>query len=241
LMKLGAFAALRVGVMLLPEGAKQWSWLIMAFAGIAVVYGAYIAYIQTDLKYMIGFSSVSHMGLVMLGVSTLNHDGLLGAGVQMFSHGVMTALFFAITGMIYDRTHTRQIPELGGIAKIMPFATIGFIIGGLVSMGMPGFSGFVAEFPIFMGVWGKQWLIAVIASISIIITAAYIMRNIRQVFFSPMPENLKEHHLTDITALDKIAIGTLCFFMIGIGIFPSMMVPMIERGVENILRLLGGA
>jgi NADH-quinone oxidoreductase subunit M len=241
LMKLGAFAALRVGVMLLPEGAKQWSWLIMIFAGVAVVYGAFIAFVQPDMKYMIGFSSVSHMGLVMLGVSTLNHNGLLGAGVQMFSHGVMTALFFAITGMIYDRTHTRQIPELGGMAKIMPFATIGFIIGGLVSMGMPGFSGFVAEFPIFMGVWGVQWVLAIIASISIIITAAYIMRNIRQVFFSPMPEKLKEHHITDVTALDKVAIATLCFFMIGIGIFPSMMVPMIEKGVENILRLLGGA
>jgi len=242
LMKLGAFAALRVGIMLLPEGAKQWSWLIMALASIAVVYGAYIAFVQPDLKYMIGFSSVSHMGLVMLGISTLNYNGLLGAGVQMFSHGVMTALFFAITGMIYDRSHTRQIPELGGMAKIMPFAAIGFIIGGLVSMGMPGFSGFVAEFPIFMGVWGRQWFVAVVASISIIITAAYIMRNIRQVFFSLLPEKLAEHHITDVTVLDKIAITTLCLFMIGIGLFPSMMVPMIEKGVKHILDLLlGGA
>jgi NADH-quinone oxidoreductase subunit M len=240
LMKLGAFAALRVGIMLLPEGAKYWSWLIMLFAGVAVVYGAYIAFVQTDLKYMIGFSSVSHMGLVMLGFSTLNKVGLTGAGVQMFSHGVMTALFFAITGMIYDRSHTRQIPELGGISKVMPFATIGFIIGGLVSMGMPGFSGFIAEFPIFMGVWGKQWLVAVIASISIIITAAYIMRNIRQVFFADMPEQL-EGHLTDVTILDKVAITTLCLFMIAIGLFPAVMVPMVQTGVENILRLLGGA
>lgn len=240
LMKLGAFAALRVGVMLLPEGAKQWSWLIMIFAGVAVVYGAYIAFVQMDLKYMIGFSSVSHMGLVMLGFSTLNRAGLTGAGVQMFSHGIMTALFFAITGMIYDRSHTRQIPELGGMSKIMPFATVGFIIGGLVSMGMPGFSGFVAEFPIFMGVWGVQWLVAVIASISIIITAAYIMRNIRQVFFGDMPEKL-EGHMTDVTILDKVAITTLCLLMIIIGLFPSFMVPMVEKGVENILRLLGGA
>lgn len=244
LMKLGAFAALRVGVMLLPEGAKQWSWLIMIFAGIAVVYGAYIAFVQTDLKYMIGFSSVSHMGLVMLGVSTLNYNGLLGAGVQMFSHGVMTALFFAITGMIYDRAHTRMIPELGGMSRIMPFATIGFIVGGLVSMGMPGFSGFVAEFPIFMGVWGSQWLVAVIAGISIVITAAYIMMNIRKVFFSPMPEKL-EGHVGDITMLDKVAITTLCFFMIVIGLFPAVMVPMIETGVKHILDLLnagmGGA
>ena len=152
----------------------------------------------------------------------------------------MTALFFAITGMIYDRSHTRQIPELGGMSKMMPFATIGFIIGGLVSMGMPGFSGFIAEFPIFMGVWGRQWLVAVIASISIVITAAYIMRNIRQVFFGDMPEKL-EGHMTDVTILDKMAIGFLCTFMIVIGLFPNVMVPMVQTGVENILRLLGGA
>ncbi|HEX5837727.1 MAG TPA: NADH-quinone oxidoreductase subunit M [Anaerolineales bacterium] len=240
LMKLGAFAALRVGIMLLPQGAQNWSWLIMLFAAVAVVYGAYIAFVQTDLKYMIGFSSVSHMGLVMLGFSTLNRAGLTGAGVQMFSHGVMTALFFAVTGMIYDRSHTRQIPELGGMNKIMPFAAIGFIIGGLVSMGMPGFSGFVAEFPIFMGVWGVQWLVAVIASISIVITAAYIMRNIRQVFFGDVPEKLAGH-MTDVTVLDKVAITTLCLFMIVLGLFPGVMVPMVETGVENILRLLGGA
>jgi len=239
LMKLGAFAALRVGIMLLPQGAQYWSWLIMAFAGIAVVYGAFIAFMQDDMKYMIGFSSVSHMGLVMLGLSTLNTNGLTGAGVQMFSHGVMTALFFAVTGMIYDRAHTRQISELGGMAKIMPFATIGFIIGGLVSMGMPGFSGFVAEFPIFMGVWEINPWVAIIASISIVITAAYIMRNIRDVFFRPMPENL-EGHITDVNVLDKVAIFTVVLLMIAIGLFPSVMVPMVQTGVENILRLLGG-
>jgi len=240
LMKLGAFAALRVGIMLLPQGAQFFSPLIMTLAAIAVVYGAFIAFMQDDMKYMIGFSSVSHMGLVMLGLSTLNKTGLTGAGVQMFSHGVMTALFFAVTGMIYDRAHTRQISELGGMAKIMPFAAIGFIIGGLVSMGMPGFSGFVAEFPIFMGVWYVQPWVAIIASISIVITAAYIMRNIRDVFFRPMPENL-EGHITDVNVLDKVAIVTVCLLMIVIGLSPSIMVPMVQTGVENILRLLGGA
>ncbi|HET6821354.1 MAG TPA: NADH-quinone oxidoreductase subunit M, partial [Anaerolineales bacterium] len=239
LMKLGAFAALRVGIMLLPQGAQTWSWLIMLIAAVAVVYGAYIAFVQVDFKYMVGFSSVSHMGLVILGFSTLNREGLLGAGLQMFSHGVMTALFFAVVGMIYDRAHTRQIPELGGLSRIMPFATVGFIIGGLVSMGMPLFSGFVAEFPIFMGVWNVQWLVAVIASISIVITAAYIMRNIRQVFFGELPEKF-EGHLTDVTALDKVAIATLCLFMIVIGLFPNFMVPIVEEGVENVLRLLQG-
>jgi NADH-quinone oxidoreductase subunit M len=237
LMKLGAFAALRVGIMLLPQGAIYWQWLIMFFAAVAVVYGAYIAFVQMDFKYMVGFSSVSHMGLVMLGFSTLNREGLLGSGLQMFSHGVMTALFFAVVGMIYDRAHTRQIPELGGMIKVMPFATMGFIIGGLVSMGMPLFSGFVAEFPIFMGVWKVQWGVAVICSISIVITAAYIMRNVRQVFFGDMPENLKGH-VGDITALDKVAIATLCAFMIIIGVFPNFMVPMVDTGVTYILNIL---
>ncbi|MCZ2126459.1 MAG: NADH-quinone oxidoreductase subunit M [Anaerolineales bacterium] len=240
LMKLGAFAAIRVGVMLLPEGAKYWSGLIMAFSAIAVVYGAYIAFVQTDLKYMIGFSSVSHMGLVMLGVSTLNVTGLTGVGVQMVSHGVMTALMFAVTGMIYDRAHTRMIPELGGMAKVMPFAAVGFIISGLVSMGMPGFSGFIAEFPIFMGVWRVQWLVAAVASISIIITAAYIMLIIRKVFYAPMPENL-QGQVGDITVLDKTAIVTLCLVMVGIGVFPSVITPMISSGVNYIMNILGGA
>ena len=143
---------------------------------------------QTDLKYMIGFSSVSHMGLVALGFATLTHDGFVGAGVQMVSHGVMTALFFAVTGMLYDQAHTRQIPELGGLMKVMPFAGVAFIIGGLVSMGMPGFSGFIAEFPIFMGAWNSYPLVAIIAVVSIVITAAYVLRAVGGVFFGEIPQ-----------------------------------------------------
>jgi NADH-quinone oxidoreductase subunit M len=240
LMKLGAFAALRVGIMLLPEGAKQWMWLIFGMAMVNVVYGAFIAMIQTDMKYVIGFSSVSHMGLVMLGFATLNQQGMIGAGMQMFSHGVMTALFFAAVGMVYDRAHTREIAKLGGMAKPLPLVAIGFIIGGLVSMGMPGFSGFVAEFPIFLGVWQTQWLAAIIASISIIITAAYILLVIRRVFFGELPAEF-EGHIGPIRLQDKVAIVTLCTFMIAIGLFPVVMVPLVSLGVQNVLRLLGGA
>ncbi len=240
LMKLGAFAALRVGIMLMPEGAKHWSWLILGLATVNVVYGAFIAFVQTDFKYVIGFSSVSHMGLVLLGFATLSREGMLGAGVQMFSHGVMTALFFAVVGMVYDRAHTRHIPDLGGFVRPMPWAAVGFIIGGLVSMGMPGFSGFVAEFPIFMGVWKTQWLVAVIAIISIVVTAGYIMLVVGRVFFGSMPEKF-EGHITPITPLDKVALATLCLFMIGIGLFPAFMVPTVQSGVDHILRLLGGA
>jgi NADH-quinone oxidoreductase subunit M len=240
LMKLGAFAALRVGIMLMPEGAKFWAPLIMGLALVNIVYGAFIASVQTDFKYVIGFSSVSHMGLVMMGFATLKPEGLLGAGVQMFSHGVMTALFFAAVGMVYDRAHTRQIPELGGMVKPMPLVAIGVIVGSLVSMGMPGFSGFVAEFPIFMGIWKTQWLVALIAAISIVVTASYVLLVVRRVFFGSMPETLNGH-ISSISGLDKLALVLLMALMIGIGLFPTLMVPWVQTGVQHILALLGGA
>jgi NADH-quinone oxidoreductase subunit M len=240
LMKLGAFAALRVGIMLLPQGAKFWAPLIMGLALVNIVYGAFIASVQTDFKYVIGFSSVSHMGLVMMGFATLTPEGMTGAGVQMFSHGIMTALFFAAVGMVYDRAHTRQIPELGGMIKPLPLVAIGVIVGSLVSMGMPGFSGFVAEFPIFMGIWKSHWVVAVIAAISIVVTASYVLLVVRRVFFGKMPEAL-EGHIAPIRSLDKIALVLLMALMIGIGLFPALIVPWVQTGVQHILALLGGA
>jgi NADH-quinone oxidoreductase subunit M len=179
------------------------------------------------------------MGLVMLGFSTLTKAGLTGAGVQMFSHGVMTALFFAVVGMVYDRAHTREINALGGFSKKMPWVAIAFIVGGLVSMGMPGLSGFIAEFPIFMGLWEVRPIIAIIAIISVVITAAYIMRIIGRVFFGKMPDEF-EHHIGDVTALDKVALVVLCVAMITIGVYPSIMVPLVSSGVQHILSLFGG-
>jgi NADH-quinone oxidoreductase subunit M len=176
----------------------------------------------------------------MLGFATLVPEGLTGAGLQMFSHGVMTALFFAVVGMIYDRAHTREINQLGGFSKKMPWVAIAFIIGGLVGMGMPGFSGFIAEFPIFMGVWRVAPIVAIIAAISIVITASYLIRIISRVFFGKMPEEF-EHHVGDITVLDKVALVVLCVIMVGIGIYPSVMVPLVSSGVERILSLFGGA
>lgn len=239
LMKLGAFAALRVGIMLMPEGAQfHMPWIILLTL-VNVVYGAFIASVQTDFKYVIGFSSVSHMGLVAMGFATLNKDGMLGAGIQMFSHGVMTALFFAVVGMVYDQAHTREIPRLSGFRKVMPLVTIAFIIGGLVSMGMPGFSGFVAEFPIFMGLWRSYPWIAIVAAISIVITASYIIRIITKVFFGELPEEFADH-VHDVSVLDKIALVFLAAILVIVGVYPQIMVPLVESGVNNILRLLGG-
>jgi len=240
LMKLGAFAALRVGVMLLPEGAKAHMWWIILLALVNVVYGAFIASVQTDFKYVIGFSSVSHMGLVMMGFATLSSNGLLGSGVQMFSHGIMTALFFAVVGIVYDQAHTREIPKLGGFSRVVPVASFAFIVGGLVSMGMPGFSGFIAEFPIFMGVWRTYPWIAIIAVISIVITASYIIRVVGRVFFGQLPDEF-QGHTHDATPLDKVALLLLSAILIIVGVFPSVMVPLVQSGVDNVLRLMGGA
>lgn len=239
-MKVGAFAALRVGIQLLPDGAQYWAPAILLLATINVVYGAFIAMVQTDFKYVIGFSSVSHMGLVLIGFATLNRDGLLGAGMQMFSHGVMTALFFAIVGMVYDRAHTREIGALGGLVRKMPWAAVGFIIGGLVSMGMPGFSGFVSEIPVFMGAWQVAPLVAVVAILGILITAAYIFLVVRRVFFGEIPPEL-DQQVGDVTRKDKLVIGMLALVMILLGWFPSLLTRLIEPGVQSILALLGGA
>lgn len=238
-MKVGAFAALRLGIMLMPEGARAWAPLIFILATINVVYGAVIALVQTDFKYVIGFSSVSHMGLVMLGFATLNKNGLTGAGLQMFSHGVMTALFFSVVGMVYDRTHTRDLNKLGGLVRKMPWAAIGFIIAGLVSMGMPGFSGFVAEFPIFMGIWQAAPVVALVAVLGVVITAAYILRVVGKVFFGELPAEFEG--ISDIKVMDKIAIVLLSITLVGVGVFPALMSPMVQSGVNHVLSLLGGA
>ncbi len=254
LMKLGAFAALRVGVELLPEGAKVHLPWIIFLTLVNVVYGAFIAMRQRDFKYVIGFSSVSHMGLVSMGFATMNLTGMTGAGLQMFSHGVMTALFFACVGMVYDRAHTRDIPSLGGFAQKLPWVAVAFIIGGFVSMGMPGLSGFVAELPIFIGLWkgpvfdpAPGWFhhfsyyayIAPIAAIGILVTAAYVLRVVGQVFFGDFDEE-RFPHITAITIYDKIALIFLTFWLVLLGVYPRLMAPMIESAFNPIVKLMGG-
>jgi NADH-quinone oxidoreductase subunit M len=158
----------------------------------------------------------------------------------MFSHGVMTALFFAVVGMVYDRAHTRDLSKLGGFSKVMPVVAVAFIIGGLVSMGMPGFSGFVAEFPIFLGLWQVQPVVAIIAALGIIITAGYIMRIVGRVFYGEMPAELAGH-IAPITRLDRVALVVLAGLLVLVGVQPWVMAPIIASGAASILRVVGGA
>jgi NADH-quinone oxidoreductase subunit M len=255
LMKLGAYAALRVGVQLLPEGAQVHLPWIVFLTLINVVYGAFIAFRQRDFKYVIGFSSVSHMGLVSMGFATMNIVGMTGAGLQMFSHGAMTALFFGCVGMVYDRAHTRDIPSLGGFVKVMPWVAFAFILGGLTSMGMPGLSGFVAEFPIFAGMWaaspditlniaGLQLtnyysVLVIIAALGIVITAAYVLRVTGTVFFGDF-DRAKYPDVDDITVRERFVLMFLGAPLVIIGVAPYVMEGMLRVGLQPILTILGG-
>jgi NADH-quinone oxidoreductase subunit M len=238
LMKLGAFGCLRAAIWLMPEGAQIWAPVLIVLTLLNVVYGAYIAMAQRDFKYVIGYSSVSHMGLVVMGLAALNQISIGGAVLQMFAHGVMTALFFAVVGrMVYDRTHTRQLPELGGLGKVFPFAMVMFVLGGLSSMGMPGTAGFYAEFNIFIGVWERFPLIAILAGIAIPITAAYILRVVRQVFLGEV-RNPEFWHLPKLTWQEYAAGAILAPFIFAIGLFPNLIHPMVDRSVAPVVQRL---
>ncbi|MBZ0296889.1 MAG: NADH-quinone oxidoreductase subunit M [Anaerolineae bacterium] len=256
LMKVGAYAALRAGVQLMPGGAETHLPWIVFLTLINVVYGAFIAFRQRDFKYVIGFSSVSHMGLVSMGWATMNIIGMTGAGLQMFSHGAMTALFFGCVGMVYDRAHTRDIPSLGGFIKKMPWVGFAFILGGLASMGMPGLSGFIAEYPIFVGMWNAApnitlqigsfeltnyyAVIVIIAALGIVVTAAYVLRVTGQVFFGEF-NAARFPEVGDIAITDRIILILLGAPLIIVGVYPAIMAPMIESGIRPIIALLGGA
>ena len=254
LMKLGAYASMRVGIQILPEGTVYWMPFIILLTLVNVLYGSFIAMRQRDMKYLIGYSSVSHMGLVAMGFAAMNMNGFIGAGVQMVSHGVMTALFFSVVGMMYDRAHTRSMDELSGMSKVLPWGAVAFIIGGLVSMGMPGLSGFVAEFPIFLGVWEGNGLsligtafslnpanyyrwIAILSAPAIVITAAYILRAVGTVFFGEYDEH-KWHDMRPILPIDKVVLVSFVVILLVIGIYPQIIVPMVESGVRPVVARL---
>ena len=192
LMKLGAFGIIRIGMHILPEGAEFWMPALVGLGTVNVIYGAISAMGQSDLKYVIGYSSVSHMGYVVMGIATLHPLGLSGAVLQMFSHGIMTALFFAMVGVVYERTHTRDIPALEGLAKRMRVTAVFFTIAGLTSLGLPGLSGFVAELLVFLGLFQTYPALGVLGIIGAAITAVYILRLLAKVFFGEPPP-VSEH------------------------------------------------
>ncbi len=234
LMKLGAFGILRVGMSLFPEGAEFWAPALLVLGTTGALYGAISAMGQRDLKYVIGYSSVSHMGYVLMGLATLNPIGVNGAVLQMFAHGVMTALFFAMVGVVYDQAHTREIWTFGGLSQRMPRFVAFFAIAGLSSLGLPGLAGFVAEFNIFVGLFKTYPLFGALGIAAAAITTVYILRLLGAAFFGPLNE--KWAHLKDMQRVELLAGSLLVGFIAFMGMWPD---PFVDRISQSVLALPG--
>lgn len=246
-MKLGAYGCLRVAMMLYPAGMGAWgfhvagfgSWrsLIAVLAIIGIIYGASVALVQMDFKFVVGYSSVSHMGFVLLGLMTLNQIGLGGAVLQMFSHGIIAGLLFAVVGrMVYDRTHTRMLNDLAGmrLSRLIPFAAFTFVIAAMASIGMPGFSGFVAEFEVLIGTWRAWPILAVLAGVGILVGIAFTWRALDKAFFGePDPTGVPHAPLPRITTPERIAAAILMATTAVIGIYPRLLLDLILPALNS--------
>lgn len=241
-MKLGGYGCLRVATYLMPEGAKEYANIIIILSTIAILYGAFATMMQKDLKYINAYSSVSHCGFVLLGIAMLTKTAITGAVLQMVSHGLMTALFFAVIGMIYERTHTRMVAEMGGLMKVIPFVMTVLFIAGLCSLGLPGLSGFVAEITVFIGSWEHTDIFHRIATIaacmSIVVTAVYILRAIGQVAMGPVKENFSL--IADAKWNEKLAAAILIIGIVIIGTAPFWLNNLISPGAEIIMNKIAG-
>ena len=241
LMKLGGYGCFRVAMYLMPEAAHELGWIFLILTGISVVYGAFSAVVQTDLKYINAYSSVSHCGLVLFAILMMNQTAMTGAVMQMLSHGLMTALFFALIGLIYGRTHTRDIREMGGLMKIMPFASVCYVIAGLASLGLPGLSGFVAEMTIFVGSFQHadtfHRVLTIAACCSIVITAVYILRTVGKILYGPVQD---QHHigLPDASWNEKVSAVVLIIAIAAMGMYPFGVSEMISNSLIPVIQKL---
>ena len=241
LMKLGGYGCFRVAIYLMPEAAHELAWIFLILTGTSVVYGAFCACVKTDLKYINAYSSVSHCGLVLFAILMLNTTAMTGAIMQMLSHGLMTALFFALIGMIYGRTHTRDIRKMGGLMQIMPYLGVCYMIAGFASLGLPGLSGFVAEMTIFFGSFQDadmfHRIFVIAATCSIVITAVYILRVVGKLLLGPVQD---DHHrsLTDATWWERLSTVTLIVCIAAIGCFPNWISDTISQSFEPIINNL---
>ena len=241
LMKLGGYGCFRIAMFLLPSAAQELSWVFLILTTISVVYGALSACVQTDLKYINAYSSVSHCGLVLFALLMMTKTACTGAILQMLSHGLMTALFFALIGMIYGRPHTRDVRQLGGLMKIMPFLSVGYVIAGLANLGLPGFSGFIAEMTIFVGSFENadtfHRTATIIACTSIVVTAVYILRVVGKILFQKVSD---PHYLelTDATWDERFSVCCLIFCVAGLGIAPLWASEVIDNAVAPIINVI---
>ncbi|RPF42519.1 NADH dehydrogenase subunit M [Thermodesulfitimonas autotrophica] len=239
-MKLGAYGIIRIACWLFPQGALFWAPVIAVLAIVCVVYAAFVAMGQKDLKYMIANSSISHMGYSVLGIAALTVASLAGALFQFFAHGIMAALNFAIAGMTYDRTHTRVIAAMGGLAKVMPVLGIAFAIGCLASVGLPGTASFWAEFSVFVGSFPIFPTLSILAISGIVFTAYYMLRALQRVYFEPL-RHKEFAKLKDAVWHDWVVITVIVFFIVAMGVYPSLLMNLITSGLDPIMAGFKGA
>jgi NADH-quinone oxidoreductase subunit M len=241
LMKLGAYGVIRLGMGLLPDASVDWAWLVGTIGCINIVYGALSAMAQTDLKYVIAYSSVSHMGIVMLGAATLTVNGLNGSVFQMFAHGIMTGLFFALVGLVYEKAHSREIFRMGGFGSMMPGIATAFTIAGLSSLGLPATAGFVAELLTFLGAWQSayQWWLFP-AVLGAFLTSIYVLRVAKQIFWGPTSADPHFQNLPDARGPEWAALGILVFVLVLFGVLPGIAVAPVETATVPLLSRLVG-
>jgi NADH-quinone oxidoreductase subunit M len=241
-MKLGGYGCLRAAVYLMPDGAVQYSDVIICLAAIAILYGAFATMIQKDLKYMNAYSSISNCGFVILGIGMLTKTAITGAVMQMFSHGIMTALFFAVIGMIYERTHTRNINEMSGLMKQLPFIMTILFISGFCSLGLPGLSGFVAEMTVFSGSWEREGLFykaaTIAAAMSIVVTAVYILKAVTRISMGPAQPGYEG--LRDAGWNERVAAVLLIAAILALGLLPGWLTGLLGPDSEIIMSRIAG-
>jgi NADH-quinone oxidoreductase subunit M len=239
LMKLGAYGVLRLGFQLLPDAAAELAWLVGTVAVVNIVYGAMAAGWQTDIKYLIAYSSVSHMGIVMLGMATLTEPGVAGSVFQMVAHGIMTALLFTLVNLVYAKAHTRDMTDMGGFGRRMPGLATFFLLAGLSSLGLPGLAGFVAEFLVFLGAWRSAhpwWLFP--AVVGAFITAVYVLRAVNRIFLGP--HDPRFDGLDDARRVEWVTLVVLGGLLVVFGFYPRLLLDPIHVGVGEFLAGFGG-
>jgi NADH-quinone oxidoreductase subunit M len=238
LLKMGGYGMLRILAGIMPKTAQDYAVWLASLAVISIVYGALMVFRQRDLKRLIAYSSVSHMGYVLLGIAALGQVGLTGATLQMFSHGIITGLLFVMVGLIYDRAHTRSVDELSGLAHVMPVIAVGMVLAGLASLGLPAMSGFVAEVMVFLGAAGRFQAPTILAVVAIVLTAGYILWMLRRVMFGPVNERWMA--LPDAVAWwEQVPIAAMLAVILAVGIYPARLIDVIQQGIFPIASRLG--
>ena len=245
LLKMGGYGLLRINVGMFPSQADEFAWVLVVLGVVSVLYGAVITMRQTDLKRLIAYSSVSHMGLVLVGIGsvgisegTLSVTGLNGAAMQLFTHGTVTGLLFLSVGLVYERTHTRHIPDLGGLAGRMPVVAVAMLIAGLASLGLPGLSGFVSELLVFLGAYQAYDWPTVRAVVGIVLAAGYILWMMQRTFFGVRRESFND--LPDASLVEALPLGLMLITIIGVGVYPSVLTDVFESGLNPMVDVLNG-